>query len=226
MVLSAKSVFIKSKLRENSADPKKFWRVINNILNPSKGKQTDTMHFYGNLKDTNVEPNMAPDFLNDYFLNILTKLGIEPSVDLCEGVYDIHNRFCFSDDMPTIPEVLKLVKDIDVNKSGCVEKISTRFCKDAMLAIPDIVCKLCCKSLETGIMPRSRTKGVINVIPKDGDLSDPGNWRPITQTSVLAKLLEKLKHKRLLSYFFNNNIISDFQFGFFNTRTVNPISNL
>ena len=53
-----------------------------------------------------------------------------------------------------------------------------------------------------------------DVIPKDGDLSDPSNWRPITQTSVFAKLLEKLVHKRLLQYLLDNNIISEFQFGF------------
>ena len=58
-----------------------------------------------------------------------------------------------------------------------------------------------------------------NVIPKGGDLSDPGNWRPITQTSVFAKLLEKLVHKRLLNYFIQNNIISDYQFGFLPGRS-------
>ena len=90
----------------------------------------------------------------------------------------------------------------------------TRFCKEAMLAIPDIICSMCCRSLQTGMIPMSWTKGVINVFPKDGDLSDPGNWRPITQTSIFAKLLEKLVHKRLLKYFLDNNIISDYQFGF------------
>ena len=49
-----------------------------------------------------------------------------------------------------------------------------------MLSIPDRMCRLFCTSLETGIVPKSWTKGTITVIPKDGDLTDPGNWRPIT----------------------------------------------
>ena len=116
-------------------------------------------------------------------------------------------------------QVIQLVKNIDTGKSSCVDNVSTRFCKEAMLSIPDVVCRLCCKSLETGIIPTSWTKGVITVIPKDGDLSDPGNWRPITQTSVFAKLIEKLVHTRLLKYFMNNSIISDFQFGFLPGRS-------
>ena len=50
--------------------------------------------------------------------------------------------------MPTVPEVLKLIKIIDVNKSSCVDNISSRFCKEAMLAIPDMICTICCRSLQ------------------------------------------------------------------------------
>ena len=142
-----------------------------------------------------------------------------PSDDLCMGVYDTLNRFCFLNDMPTTPEVLKLIKEIDVSKSSCVDNINTKFCKEAMLSVPDEICRLCCRSFETGKIPNSWTKGVITVIPKDGDLSVPGNWRPITQTSVFAKLIEKLVHKRLLAYFLDNSIISEYQFGFLPGRS-------
>ena len=121
--------------------------------------------------------------------------------------------------MPIVPEVLKLIKEIDINKSSCVEGINARFCKDAMLKLPEQICKIFCNSFETGMIRTSWTRGTINVIPKDGDLSDPSNWRPITQTSVFAKLLEKLVHVRLLKYFMQNNIISEFQFGFMPGRS-------
>ena len=52
-----------------------------------------------------------------------------------------------------------------------------------------------------------------------GDLSNPGNWRPITQTSIFAKLLEKVVHKRLLKYLLDNNIITDYHFGFLPGRS-------
>ena len=88
-----------------------------------------------------------------------------------------------------------------------------------MLSVPEHICRLFTTSLESGVLPKSWTKGTITVIPKDGDLTDPGNWRPITQTSIFAKLLEKLVHVRLLKHFVNNDIISEYQFGFLPGRS-------
>ena len=218
MVMRAKSNFIKSKLRENSTNPKKFWRVINNIINPDKCIQIE-MRLFDKVAGNLVDHDDEADFLNDFFLNIVQNLNIRPTDNQCIGVYDINNHFCFMDDMPTVPEILKLIKEIDVHKSSCVEGISARFCKDAMLNMPEQICKICCISFETGLIPASWTRGTINVIPKDGDLSDPANWRPITQTSIFAKLLEKLVHVRLLKYFLQNNVISEYQFGYLPGRS-------
>ena len=71
-----------------------------------------------------------------------------------------------------------------------------------------------CTSMTTGIFPKMWSNGTVILPPKSGDLSDPGNWRPITQTSVFAKLFEKNIHNRLYSHFELNNIFSKFQYGF------------
>ena len=218
MVSRAKSIFIKTKLRENSNNPNKFWRVINDIINPAKG-QTNQMHLLN--KDTGVfiEFGREADFLNDYFLNIVRNLDIVGNDDLCQDVYNIQNRFCFLDNMPTVQEVIKLISDIDISKSSCVDGISAKFCKLAMLSVPNHICRLFCTSLETGTVPKSWTKGTITELPKDSDLSEPGNWRPITQTSLFAKILEKIVHVRLFRYLMENNIISEYQFGFLPGRS-------
>ena len=82
-----------------------------------------------------------------------------------------------------------------------------------------VICHLCCTTMITGIIPTEWVMGHITLIPKDGDLTKPGNWRPISQTSIFAKLLEKLVHKRLLKIFLETNIISKFQFGFLPGRS-------
>ena len=121
--------------------------------------------------------------------------------------------------MPTEEEVMNLVREIDINKLNCVENIRARFCKGAMLSIPDVICQIMTKSFISGTIPLDWTKGVINVIPKGGDLTDPGNWRSITQMSIFAKILEKLVYKRLLRYLLNNRIPSDYQFVFLPGRS-------
>ena len=52
------------------------------------------------------------------------------------------------------------------------------------------------------------------VIPKCGDLTDPSNWRPITQTSIFAKIMEKIVYRRMFQYFNDNNILTSYQYGF------------
>ena len=54
----------------------------------------------------------------------------------------------------------------------------------------------------------------VNHIPKGGDLNRPRNWRPITQTNLYSKVLEKIVQKRMLSHIMDNNILSKYQFGF------------
>ena len=88
-----------------------------------------------------------------------------------------------------------------------------------MLSVPNVICNIMCKSMTLGVVPREWTKGVINILPKGGDLTNPGNWRPITQTSIYGKILEKLVQTRLLEYLLDNNILSDYQFGFLPGRS-------
>ena len=52
-------------------------------------------------------------------------------------------------------------------------------------------------SFEECEFPRAWAKGFINILPNGGKLKDPSNWRPITQTLLAAKTLEKLVQKRL-----------------------------
>ena len=126
----------------------------------------------------------------------MNKLGIVRDQNDDHDVYDIANIFSFEDNMPTLDEINKIIRDIDVTKSSFVPNISARFCKDLMLAVPNIVLAICNKTLVTGKILRNWTKGTITVLPKDGDLTDPGNWRPITQTSISAKVLENIVHTR------------------------------
>ena len=58
-----------------------------------------------------------------------------------------------------------------------------------------MICQLCSTSLSTGIIPNDWMKGTITVIPKDG------NWHPLTQTSVFAKLSGRLVHARHIIIF-------------------------
>ena len=218
MIRVAKSNYIRNQLYDNCNNPKKFWRVIDRLINLSKSVSLEP-RFYNEALGEFVEIGAIADFLNDHFINNVNKLGIVRDQNDDHDVSHIANIFSFEDNMPTLDEINNIIHDIDVTKSSCVPNISASFCKDLMLVVPNVVLAICNKTLVTGKIPRNWTKGTITVLPKDGDLTDPGNWRPITQTSIFANILEKLVHTWLLKYFLDNHIFSDYQFGFLPGRS-------
>ena len=218
LISKAKGNYIKGQLNQNSKNPKKFWRIIKNIIAPSTDTTAST-RFKDQQTGEYVEIGSEADFLNNYYINIVRNLNIPPNVDPLVNVHIVDANFCFSQDLPTENEVIKIIKDIDVTKASCVENINSKFCKESMLAVPRKICYLITKSLLTGQIPTVWTKGYINILPKGGDPLNPSNWRPITQTSIFAKVLEKIVHTRLLKYFLDNNLLSPYQFGFLPCRS-------
>ena len=106
-----------------------------------------------------------------------------------------------------------------MGKDCCVEGLSTSVLKDGFGVLTTQLRYLFNVSLEEASFPRDWAKGFINILPKGGNLKDPSNWRPITQTPLPAKMLEKLVQKRFFNILEKTNYISDSQYGFMPGRS-------
>ena len=150
------------------------------------------------------------DFLNKYFVEIGSKNKDQniPATD----IPNLLNGYVFDDIL--LPEVISLIKDIDVSKDSCLDGIITSIIKNALLAVHEKIMRLFSLSLNTGTFPRKWARGYVNILPKSGELSNPGNWRPITQTCVPSKLLEKIVHKRFMKILCDTDFLSENQYGF------------
>ena len=64
-------------------------------------------------------------------------------------------------------------------------------------------------SYTTATLPQEWKNTKINMKPKkyDGDLKEPSNLRPLSLTSSIAKLAERMVADRLLNYFNKKNSI-------------------
>ena len=60
---------------------------------------------------------------------------------------------------------------------------------------------------------------VIPVYKNKGEITSPGNYRPISLLSVFAKLLEKVMYFRLYNHLQTNGVLNQYQFGFGFRRT-------
>ena len=74
-------------------------------------------------------------------------------------------------------------------------------------------------SLDEGELPQDWKKGHISPIYKKGSRSSVSNYSPVSLTSVVCKVMEKLLRKPLLDHMFSNELVSDYQHGFLPSRS-------
>ena len=70
------------------------------------------------------------------------------------------------------------------------------------------------KSLEDGECPNDWRSANVTPIFKKGDRTDPSNYRPVSLTSQVCKILEAIVRAHILEHLKVNNILSDKQHGF------------
>ena len=227
LIESAKRNYISTSLSNNMSCPKKFWRQINTLLK-EKASNINQTSLIDPVTKLDIPKGNEANFLNGYYCNISERLGMAQNVNLAypdDNPLNVYARidsvFNIMDDPPTIEDVNIYVNDIDLSKSSSVDGISTNICKDLLQLVPNYFLSIYIKSFQTGIFPKRWAHGVITVIPKSGNLSDPSNWRPITQTPIFAKIFEKIMHNRMIQYFTGNSILSIFQYGFRKGKSTN-----
>ena len=71
----------------------------------------------------------------------------------------------------------------------------------------------------TGKLPSAWKSAVVKPIFKKGDKHSPGNYRPVSLTSVICKLFEGIVRDTLTNHLSMNNLLSDHQYGFTKVRS-------
>ena len=91
------------------------------------------------------------------------------------------------------------------NKTPGPDGLTAEFYKTFCDILSDILLELY-EEVSEGIIPRSMTEAVTVLIPKEGDVHSPSNYRPITLLNVDYKLMTKTINKSFFSKFLNDNL--------------------
>ena len=75
------------------------------------------------------------------------------------------------------------------------------------------------KSLHAGVVPSEWKTAEVSAIFKKGNNADPGNYRPVSLTSISCKILESLITDEIRKYMEVNNLFHRCQHGFRNKRS-------
>ena len=116
--------------------------------------------------------------------------------------------------MSTVTEtqVSSLFETLDANKSSI--DIPNKLIKLAAGPLSVPFTKIYNQSIETGIVPNVLKVSQVTPVYKNGDVTDPGNYRPISTLSPFSKVFERLIYNQLNSFLEKHEIMYKYQFGF------------
>ena len=112
-------------------------------------------------------------------------------------------------------EVLKMLNNMDANKSCGSDQLPTKILKLTALLIYEPLTQLFNKSLATGKYPISwKLAKVRPIFKKKGTPSEVNNYRPISLLPCISKIFEKIIFSRIYQHVTKFSLLSDKQSGY------------
>jgi len=212
----AKTQYWNDKFESTRMDMKQTWNNINAVLNKSKNKQNFPEKFLHNGVEIADELEKAKHF-NNHYINVGPSLASQiPSFPGNALNYlnanSIPNSFYFEPCTP--PEITSIINSLKPKTSCGYDDISSKLIKQSVNVIADPLSHIANLSMQQGTFPSSMKIAKVIPIYKKDNKSLFTNYRPISLLPGFSKILEKLIHKRLLSYLTHHNILALSQYGF------------
>lgn len=187
----------------------KVWHMVNRT--PSSALST-VLH-----PVTDAVPRTPIDSLNNLttYYAFVCKNNIIPDSDGSVAVWSQSQTFLSADTDESnfaMEEVAYACKHISSKRSMGTDDLCGLFIKHGDDSVHSAVCVLVNAVWSTGYWPLVWRQANVSSLFKSGKRSDPSNYRPISVTSVLARMLERMVTPKLYALLSTN--LCDTQFGF------------
>ncbi len=207
--------FEKKLAKESKHNPKAVWKYIHS---KSKVKE-DVSDLYTDPTDINSpttsDNKQKANILADFYSSVFTlePEGEVPSIPIrhCDVIM---SPLTITEDM-----VENKLCELNPNKSPGPDSLHPRFLKEVASELKKPLSMLFNKSLTDSKLPDMWKTAKITAIFKKGDRKHPGNYRPVSLTSVVCKVFEKLIREHIINHFKNNHLFTNKQYGFLDGRS-------
>ncbi|KAI8493269.1 hypothetical protein Bbelb_292730 [Branchiostoma belcheri] len=192
--------------RDIKQNPKSFWKYVNSRL---KTKTTigDLKMADGTMTSSKKE---KADTLNQYFCSVFTEEDTEHMPQMETKYFGPP-----LEDILITPEIiLKKLKKLKKGKSPGPDALHPKILTEVAEAVAKPLAIIFRKSLDEGHLAEQWKIAHITAIHKKGPKTEPGNYRPISLTSVIVKLLESVLKDALVDHMMLNDLFCDQQHGF------------
>ena len=124
-----------------------------------------------------------------------------------------------SDPKITYQEVEKAITKLKPDKSPGPDKIHSRILRECSQSMKTPLTVIFQKSLREGKVPNQWKEAHVTPIYKKGRKKQPSNYRPVSLTSIVCKLMERLIRNQIMEHMDKNKLFTDLQYGFRNKRS-------
>uniref|UniRef100_K7F105 Reverse transcriptase domain-containing protein n=1 Tax=Pelodiscus sinensis TaxID=13735 RepID=K7F105_PELSI len=110
--------------------------------------------------------------------------------------------------------VLEQIEKLNVNKSLGPDGIHPRVLKELKWEIAELLSVVCNLSFKSASIPNDWKVANVTPIFKKGSRDDPGNYRPVSLTSVPGKLVKIIVKNKIVKHVEEHNLLDKSQHGF------------
>ena len=194
--------------------PKLIWAYANRKLKTRSGVSPL-------LKDVNDASSMVhtnsekAQVLQDQFCSVFTA---EPQEQALPEL-----NFRCENEMPNIvflvESIAKKLKALKAGKSGGTDELQSEMLKHLadLLAAP--LAKLFKLSYTSGVLPADWKTSIVSPIFKKGARKIAANYRPVSLTCILCKVMESLVREAVIQHAITQELLSSKQYGFVGGRS-------
>ena len=211
-VKQAKRKYERNLAKQAKKNPKEFYAYLKT--------KTSNKESVGPLKpdggDVVTDDAVMAGMLNEFFSSVFTDENLD-EVPTPETVYRGDSPL---HDVDITPE--KVAKKIHAMRSKAApgpDKLSPRLLKSVVDQISAPLSTIFKKSIDEGVVPEDWRTANVTPIFKKGSKASVGNYRPVSLTSVLCKVMEGILKDALMKHLLQNDIISASQHGFMQKKS-------
>lgn len=216
MVHFNKKKYFENKFKSAEGNSKKIWNIINQLINSKKvNTKFSLINELGNKITNEYEQS---NMFNDHFTNItekvIKKYSNKKGKDSQITYVLENNNSSMYIKKTNEDEVIQIINNLKSNTSAGTDGIKANHLKKIKHIIVPYITNLINNCIRDSIFPSELKHAKVTPVFKDGEKTDVNNYRPISVLSVFSKIYEKILYQRLLSFLYDINYISEFQYGF------------
>ena len=203
--------------KEAKKNPKKFWQFVSNKtkLRPTIPDLLldDEMDEKNDANFTTTDQEKANRF-NQFFASVFNPKTEEPNQPLPRKTDNILENIKIDNDT-----VLKAIKKLKTGKSPGPDGLHPKVLREVGKEISPALCIIFNNSMAEGSLPEDWLLANVSPIYKKGKKHVAGNYRPVSLTCIVCKLMEGLVREEIMTFLKTNKILSPKQFGFLSGRS-------